>query len=564
MSRSIRNDMSAGPWRLEEEQVLLGGIRLMLKINKLKIIIMIAITLNLLTGCEKSNMYEMDATEKYFAENYPELEITWINTNKTDFNIKYENIGNNDRYIVNYVKDGLYYPLVINKKSGEVIKTADYDAIYDYTEGRAAVYYCDTKLLKDGGYTVDNYRSGFIDVDGNEVIPTIYERTHPFSEGLAEVKRGDKFGYIDYDGNIVLPLEYTSSQPFRGGYAAVSKIDGNGIEIYGIIDKKGNFNEVKGAKSISAFNNGVARAWRDFGEIYIDVNGNEVKDTEAVNDEIAKRYDKVSNYKEGRAVVVDEVWPEWQNKYGVVDEEGNIVIPVEYSYIYDYCEGMTSANLNRGKNAYFDIEGNKVTSFRYDITRDFHEGVAVVGIGSYKDGSLAEGVINKHGNEIIPLIFDFISDFYGGYALVGYENGNDKYVSTSKQIGILKLPKDFYKDDGSTEFISVILNGSKIFFDQDPIIDSDRVLVPLRAIMEAIGAELTWNESGEVTVLKSGTKIELKIGEKQAFLNGEKCDLDVPAKIISGRTLVPVRFIAQCLNYDIEWNQDTQTINISQ
>lgn len=538
----------------------------MLKFNKLKITIIITIILNLLTGCnEKSDIYEMDATEKYFAENYPELEITWINSDETNFYIKHENKGHNDRYIVDYVKDGLFYPLVINKKSGEVIKTADYNGIYDYTEGRAAVYYCDIELF-DGGrsYTVDNYRSGFIDVDGNEVIPTIYERTYPFSEGFAEVKRGDRFGYIDYDGNIVLPLEYTSSQPFRGGYAPVSKIDENGIEICGIIDKKGNFNEVKGTESISSFNNGVARAWRDFGEIYIDVNGNEVKNTEAVNAEIAKRYDKVRNYKEGRAVVVDEVWPEWQNKYGVVDEEGKIVIPVEYSYIYDYCEGMTSVNLNREKNAYFDIEGNKVTSFRYDTTRDFHEGVAVVGIGSYKDGSLVEGVINKHGNEIIPLIFDFISDFYGGYALVGYGNGNDKYVSTSKQIGILKLTKDFYKDDGSTEFISVMLNGSKIFFDQDPVIDSDRVLVPLRAIMEATGAELTWNEGGEVTVLKDGTKIELKIGEKQAFLNGEKCDLDVPAKIISGRTLVPVRFISQCLNYDVEWNQDTQTVTISQ
>lgn len=96
----------------------------MLKDNKLKITITIVIILNLLTGCNKKpDMYEMDATEKYFAENYPELEITWINTNKTNFNIKYENTGNDDRYIVNYVKDGLYYPLVINKKSGEVIKT---------------------------------------------------------------------------------------------------------------------------------------------------------------------------------------------------------------------------------------------------------------------------------------------------------------------------------------------------------------------------------------------------------------------------------------------------------
>jgi len=531
----------------------------MSKVNKLKIAIITVIILNLITGCsEKLDMYEMDATEKYFAENYPELEITWVHTDKTDFDIRYDETGNNNRYVVDYMKEGLSYPLVINKKSGEVIETADYDGICDYTEGRAAVYYCDRKLFKDGGYTVDNYKFGFIDTDGNEVIPTVYDRAYPFSEGLAEVQIENKFGYIDYDGNIVLPLEYTSSQPFRGGYAPVSKIE-NGIEICGIIDKKGNFKEVKGAESISAFNNGVAQAWGNFGEIYIDVNGNEVEDPTTVNTEIANKYDEVREYKEGRAVV-----GVWQKKYGVVDEEGYIIIPVEYSYIYGYCEGMTPVNLNRGKDAYFDINGNKVTPFKYDATRDFHEGAAVVGIGNYMDESLTVGVINKYGNEIIPLIFDFISDFYGGYALVGYGNGDNKYVSTSKKIGILKLPKDFNKDDGSTEFISVTLNGSEILFDQDPIIDLDRVLVPIRAIMEATGAKLIWNENGEVTVLKDDTKIELKIGEKQAFLNGESYDLDVPAKIVSGRTLVPVRFIAQCLDYNVEWNQDTQVVTISQ
>lgn len=489
------------------------------------------------------------------------LDITWVNTDQTDFIVRYEHTGNDNRYVVEYLKDGLTYPLVINKETGEVIKTEKYDGIYDFTEGLAAVYYADRKLLNGGKqYTIDNYRCGFIDIDGNEIIPTIYDRAYPFSDGLAEVEKDGKFGYIDHDGKLVLPLEYDSVQPFIGGYAAVKKVDDIGNEVWSIIDKKGNLKILPGVNGISAFNDGIARAWRKGVEIFIDTDGNEVK-TPNIKSEVLDKYDEVRNFVEGRAVVAKSVYPQWQTKYGVIDEEGNEIIPMEFSYIYDYCEGMTSVNFNLGKSAYYNIDGKKITPLKYDVTRSFHQSSAVVGIGNYKDGSLLQGAINKHGNEIVPLIFNDISDFYEGYALVGFENGADQVMKTSKKLGILKLPENFNIDNGSTKFIKVLIDDEEVYFDQDPIIYSNRVLVPIRAVMESIGANVEW-DNNNITLTKDNTNIEITIGETEVLLNGEILNLDVPAQIISGRTLVPVRFISQCLNYNVEWNQDTQTVNV--
>lgn len=537
------------------------GVLLVLK-KTIFILSIITVSISILGFTIKNNEEKLNQTEEQTNKDY-NLNITWVNTDKTNFIARHEQTGNDNRYVVEYMEDGLTYPLVINKETGEVIKTKKYDGIYDFTEGMAAVYYADRELFNGGGYTIDNYRCGFIDTDGNEVIATIYDRAYPFSDGLAEVEKEGKFGYIDHDGKLVLPLEYDFVQPFRKGYAAVKKTDDNGNEVWGIIDKKGCFKALEGVAGISAFNNGIARAWRNNAEIFINTDGNEVN-TLNTKPEILNKYDVVRNFVEGRAVVAKSVYPEWQTKYGVIDEVGNEIIPMEFSYISDYCEGMTSVNLNRGKNAYFDINGNKVTPFKYDVTQNFHELCSVVGIGNYKEGSLVLGVINKYGNEIVPLIFNHISNIYDGYALIGYENGDNQYVKTSKKIGILKLPENYDLDNGTTKFISVLINDKKVYFDQDPIIHSNRVLVPIRAVMESMGANVAWDENNYVTVTKGDRKIELTIGETEALLNGEIVYLDVPAEIISGRTLVPVRFIAQCLNYNVEWNPDTQTVSITE
>ena len=113
--------------------------------------------------------------------------------------------------------------------------------------------------------------------------------------------------------------------------------------------------------------------------------------------------------------------------------------------------------------------------------------------------------------------------------------------------------------------ITVILNGTPIQFDQPPIIENGRTLVPLRAIFEALGAEVDWNSSTQtVTANKEEVTITLKIGSDILVKNCDEIKLDVPAKIINNRTLVPVRVIAESFGAEVDWEQSTRTVTITE
>ena len=122
----------------------------------------------------------------------------------------------------------------------------------------------------------------------------------------------------------------------------------------------------------------------------------------------------------------------------------------------------------------------------------------------------------------------------------------------------------FYKidlDPFNENPISVIYNGEKIGFDQNPIIENGRTLVPLRAIFETLGATVDWDGATQtVTATKDSTKISLAIDNTLASKNGENISLDVPAKIVNGRTLVPVRFIADCFGVRVDWDGNTRKV----
>lgn len=85
----------------------------------------------------------------------------------------------------------------------------------------------------------------------------------------------------------------------------------------------------------------------------------------------------------------------------------------------------------------------------------------------------------------------------------------------------------------------VFINGQPLSFEKEaqPTIENSRTLVPLRAIFEALGAEVQWDDKTKTVSSKKGnSEIKLVING-QAFINGQPVNLDVPAKIVEGRTL---------------------------
>ncbi|MBO4950166.1 MAG: peptidylprolyl isomerase [Clostridia bacterium] len=112
--------------------------------------------------------------------------------------------------------------------------------------------------------------------------------------------------------------------------------------------------------------------------------------------------------------------------------------------------------------------------------------------------------------------------------------------------------------------VTVTLNGEKIdcaSYGQEAEIVEGRTLVPLRAIFEALGASVEWNgETKTVTSVLDETEIKLTIGEKALYKNGETVELDVPAMIMNGRTMVPVRAISESFGVKVEWDGETRTV----
>jgi len=111
--------------------------------------------------------------------------------------------------------------------------------------------------------------------------------------------------------------------------------------------------------------------------------------------------------------------------------------------------------------------------------------------------------------------------------------------------------------------MKVALNGKYLAFDQPPVNEQGRVLVPMRAIFESLGAKVLWDqESRTVKGTLGQTTVELTVGDTKALVNGAAKTLDVPAKIINGRTLVPVRFVSESLDASVGWYPMTRTVTI--
>ena len=102
------------------------------------------------------------------------------------------------------------------------------------------------------------------------------------------------------------------------------------------------------------------------------------------------------------------------------------------------------------------------------------------------------------------------------------------------------------------------------FSEQHPIIDDGYTLIPIRAVSETLGAEVEWDgDDGVVTISKSDDAIILNIGSSTVYVNGDKYELECSAEVVNGRTLVPLRFVAEAFGNTVEWNGETRTVNIS-
>ncbi|NPV26107.1 MAG: hypothetical protein HPY81_01360 [Firmicutes bacterium] len=109
------------------------------------------------------------------------------------------------------------------------------------------------------------------------------------------------------------------------------------------------------------------------------------------------------------------------------------------------------------------------------------------------------------------------------------------------------------------------VNQREVKLDVSPQLVEGRTLVPLRFVAEAFGAEVFWNgQTQGITVQRGQQMVTLQIGNLQARVNGREVCLDVPPQLVKDRTLIPVRFVAEALGAEVDWEATSRRVVITQ
>jgi hypothetical protein len=120
------------------------------------------------------------------------------------------------------------------------------------------------------------------------------------------------------------------------------------------------------------------------------------------------------------------------------------------------------------------------------------------------------------------------------------------------------IPKYTIAEDFPTQ---VFINGNKLNSEVNPQIINGSTFVPLRAIAEALNFKVSWNsEQRKVTLQNTAQNIEFKIGSKQVNANGKNLSIETCPYIVEGSTMIPVRFIGEQLNLRVSWDATMNSV----
>lgn len=124
-----------------------------------------------------------------------------------------------------------------------------------------------------------------------------------------------------------------------------------------------------------------------------------------------------------------------------------------------------------------------------------------------------------------------------------------------------EMPGQIVLTVGQTE---VFLDGTGVTLDTSPVVINGRTLIPLRFVGESFGSTVTWDNIRKEIQIAVGTKnILLWIGKNTASVNGENIVLDVAPQLAQGRTMVPLRFVAEAFGCQVDFEPTTKKITIT-
>jgi hypothetical protein len=167
-----------------------------------------------------------------------------------------------------------------------------------------------------------------------------------------------------------------------------------------------------------------------------------------------------------------------------------------------------------------------------------------------QDGSFEKDVVLNEGHSIIRIV---ATDKAGNM--------------TEKTISVKYVRATVLEIQIGSKMMSV--NGSSVPIDVAPVIVEGRTLLPIRWVAEPFGAAVVWDADEKKVGVSLGSRtVELWIGRNGATVNGVATPIDasdpkVVPIIISGRTFLPLRFVAENLGLQVTWDASTRTVTVT-
>jgi len=279
---------------------------------------------------------------------------------------------------------------------------------------------------------------------------------------------------------------------------------------------------------------------------------------------------EIPNWITQMAFIDDKIYISTKNVYPKKDGDRVIGISSDDYGIYystDYFEwrklDFEGYDLIEFRNQLF--VGNNLC-FNDDVIKILYETYS--GYPKYKVGQyLCENEYKTDNNTVLAFSNDGI---YWAYMIV--DKANIQGISElGDEILIQKDYRNYYACNKEEVFsqlreklpnnpVYVKFNDDILGFDEPPIIEDGSTLVPMRFLFEQMGAEVEWDsETQTATATIDNKAVTFSIDNVNARINNKPAKMDVPARLVNGKTMVPLRFLSENMGYDVDWDADSRT-----
>jgi len=293
---------------------------------------------------------------------------------------------------------------LINKTGEFVFEDKDYEAISNFHNGFAAIEI--------------NSKLGFINYEGNLVIPPIYENDSydvirdesemnlneanynnkcKFSDGLISLKKEGKYGILNTKGETIVPFEYEYIGDFHDSLAVY--FDNRKLKSEFDDYRRGYLNKNGNIKIPPIYNSRYN--WKDFSEGLAFVQTKREKFFINVDNEIVippQNYNFFGKFSEGLCPIYISKGFREPTKKGFINREGTIIIEPEFDRVWDFSNGLAGVQKDIGKSGFINSKGEIVIEFEENVSyKNFIDGLTYCSIHHENDGDGIHSSRTKYG-----------------------------------------------------------------------------------------------------------------------------------------------------------------------